>query len=89
MGEENITFAELSDVISKEFKMLEEKIDSIEIECYHKELQEFAQELYTCDSLDNHDRSCGSAPIIGCTKQPSSTFAYPTGVGPDTQGSSH
>lgn len=82
MGEENITFAELSDVISKEFEMLEEKIDSIEIECYHKELQEFAQELITCDSLDNHDRS-------GCTKQPSSTFAYPTGVGPDTQGSSH
>lgn len=65
MGEENITFAELSDVISKEFKMLEEKIDSIEIECYHKELQEYAQELITCDSLDNHDRPCGSAPIIG------------------------
>lgn len=38
MGEENIIFAEFSDVILKEFKMLEEKIDFIEIECYYKEL---------------------------------------------------
>lgn len=43
MGKKNITCLDLSDVISKEFKVLEEKIDS-KLESYRKELHELARE---------------------------------------------
>lgn len=54
MGEENLTFADLSEVISKEFKVLEDKIDC-KLENYRKELHELAREPITCDSLDDRD----------------------------------
>lgn len=43
MEKKNITCLDLSDVISKEFKVLEEKIDS-KLESYRKELHELARE---------------------------------------------
>lgn len=85
MGEENLTFADLSEVISKEFKVLEDKIDC-KLESYRKELHELAREPITCDSLDDRDPPRGSAPITGCTEQPSPTFVCAAGIGPDTQG---
>lgn len=85
MGEEHITFADLSDIISKEFKVLEEKIDC-KLESCHKELHELAREPIIGDSLDDRDPPRGSALILDCTEQPSSTFACAAGVGPDTKG---
>ena len=72
MGEENITFADLSHVISKEFKVLEDKIDA-KFASYRNELQELAREPVTRENLDISDLPRGSAPTVGCTEQPSPT----------------
>ena len=85
MGEENITFADLSHVISKEFKVLEDKIDA-KFASYRNELQELAREPVTRENLDISDLPRGSAPTVGCTEQPSPTVVHAAGVGSDTQG---
>lgn len=85
MGEENITFADLSHVISKEFKVLEDKIDA-KFASYRNELQELAREPVTRENLDISDLPRGSAPTVGCTEQPSPTVVRAAGVGSDTQG---
>ena len=45
MGEENITFADLSHVISKEFKVLEDKIDA-KFASYRNELRSHLENYY-------------------------------------------
>ena len=85
MGEENKTFADLSHVISKEFKVLEDKIDD-KFASYRNELQELAREPATRENLDISDLSRGSTPTVGCTEKPNPTVVRAARVGSDTQG---
>ena len=85
MGEENISFADLSHVISKEFKVLEDKIDD-KFASYRNELQKLARERATRENLDISDLPRGSAPTVGCTEKPNPTVVRAAGVGSDTQG---
>ena len=80
-----MTFADLLHVISKEFKVLEDRID-VRFASYCNELQELAREQVTRENFDISDLSCGSAPTVGCTEQPSPTVVRTAGVGSDTQG---
>ena len=85
MGEENIIFADRAHVISKEFKVLEDKIDA-KFASYRIDLHELAREPVTRENLDMFDLPGGCAPTVGCAEQPSPTVVRAAGVGSDTQG---